>query len=190
MSRPGVLSLMCAAGVCVLVGGTGCQPTTTERLGLPPPDTIDGFDVERYLGDWYEIASFPQPFQEGCVGTEAHYREGDGDLIDVRNTCTVDGDPVEAFGAARPVDLAEGKLEVSFFGPIWGDYWILDLVESADPDAPYQQALVGAPSRDSLWILSRTPAIDDDTLARLRAVIDEQQYDFDRLSFTAQPDAP
>jgi apolipoprotein D and lipocalin family protein len=74
-------------GLIGMLWGAGCASTTTERLHLPALETVAHVDIGRYLGTWYEIASFPQSFQRGCTGTAATYtlRE-DGDL-DVMNRC-------------------------------------------------------------------------------------------------------
>ena len=101
-------------------------------------------DLTRYLGTWYEIASFPQRFQRGCTATKATYSlRADGD-IDVVNQCrkgSPTGKEDVAKGRARVVDrVSDAKLEVSFFRPFWGDYWVIDLA----PD--YSYAVVGHPS--------------------------------------------
>jgi len=172
-------------GLCAVLLALGsCTPTTTKRLGLGPLGTVAHVDLSRYVGTWYEIASFPQWVQEGCTGTTATYGlRGDGE-IDVRNQCfrvSLEGKADSVKGRARIVDPAtNAKLEVSFFRPFWGDYWIIDLA----PD--YAYAVVGHPSRDYLWILSRTPTMAPDVyegiLERLRA----QGYEVDRLQRTLQ----
>lgn len=164
---------------------TSCSRTTTERLHLPAVRTVEHVDLQRYLGTWYEIAAFPQRFQKGCTATTASYTVRDDGEIDVLNRCrkeTLDGEEKVARGRARVVDRAtNAKLEVSFFRPFWGDYWIIDL------GADYEYAVVGHPSRDYLWILGRTPAMEsavyDGILGRLRA----QGYEVERLSRTLQP---
>jgi apolipoprotein D and lipocalin family protein len=167
------------------LAAAGCAATTTARLQLPPLQTVARVDLARYLGTWYEIAAFPQPFQRGCTGTTAVYSlRGDGGL-DVLNRChlgSLDGEVKEARGRARVVDRAtNAKLEVSFFRPFWGDYWIVDV------GADYEYAVVGHPSRDYLWILGRSPTMDaaryDGIVARLRA----QGYEDGRLRRTLQP---
>lgn len=169
-----------------LVGLSGCaKVSTTERLGLPPLETVPKVELSRYLGTWYEVAKFPQWFQENCTGTTATYERRDDGDVDVTNRChlgALDGEIDVANGLARVVDeSSNAKLEVSFFRPFWGDYWIIDLA----PD--YSYAVVGSPGRDYLWILSRTPTMAPDVydgiLARLRA----QKYPLDRLERTLQP---
>jgi apolipoprotein D and lipocalin family protein len=163
----------------------GCAPTTTQRLGLAPPRTVAYVDLARYLGTWYDIASFPQRFQRGCTATTATYARRSDGQIDVLNRCrkgSLTGPEDSARGRARVVDgKSNAKLEVSFFRPFWGDYWILDL------GADYEYAVVGDPSRDYLWILSRTPTLDaavyDGIVERLRA----QGYEVERLQRTLQP---
>jgi apolipoprotein D and lipocalin family protein len=165
--------------------GAGCATTTTARLHLPELQTVPHVDLARYLGTWYEIASFPQRFQKGCTGSTASYTQRSDGQIDVLNRCRIDrldGPEKVARGRARVVDKqSQAKLEVSFFRPFWGDYWIIDLGRD------YGYAVVGHPSRDYLWILSRAPVMDaqvyDGILARLTA----QGYETNRLNRTLQP---
>lgn len=174
--------------VAVMMGMSCATPSTTERENLPPLQTVKRVDLERYLGTWFEIASIPQRFQQGCTATTATYSPGDDGAIHVRNRCRKDGFTGResvAEGTARVVDATtNAKLEVSFFGPFGGDYWIIDL------DEGYQWAVVGSPTRDSLWILSRTPTLDE---AVYRGIIERlrgQGYDPLRLQMTPQPPLP
>ncbi len=149
----------------------------------PPLRTVDRVDLARYAGKWFEIATIPMSFQKGCTGVTATYTlRPDGD-VDVVNTCrkeTLDGPERQATAKAWSVDPSNAKLVVRFFWPFTGDYWIIDL----DPD--YRWAVVGHPSREYLWILSRTPTMDEPTydgiLSRLRA----QGYDVSKLVKTPQ----
>lgn len=164
----------------------GCGPTNTQRLQLPPLETVLEVDVERYMGSWYEIAAFPQRFQKGCTGTTASYTLRPDDEVDVVNRCFLDsleGEEKIAEGRARVVDeVSNARLEVSFFRPFWGDYWIIEL------DDNYQYAVVGHPSREYLWLLSRTPHMEDavyeEILTRLREV---HLYPLEQLEKTVQP---
>jgi apolipoprotein D and lipocalin family protein len=165
--------------------GMGCATTTTSRLHLPPLQTVGHVDLGRYLGTWYEIARFPQSFEKGCTGTTATYSlRSDGD-IEVLNRChrgSLEGPEKVAKGRARVVDRASNaKLEVSFFWPFWGAYWIIEL----DPN--YQYAVVGHPSRDYLWILCRTPRLAPEVYGRILERLKAQGYDLSRLQPTLQP---
>lgn len=179
------------AGLAVLaVLAPACASSTTERESLPPLATVEHVDLSRYLGTWYEIASYPQRFQAGCTATTATYSLRDDGTIDVLNRCRkggLDGKLDEAKGRARVVDeVTQAKLEVSFFGPFWGDYWIIDL----DPEG-YRYAVVGHPGRDYLWILSREPTLAPDVYDGILARLKEQRYDTSRLVKTLQaPAAP
>lgn len=161
---------------------TGCAPTGT---GLPPLQTVAQVDLQRYMGSWYEIASYPHRFQKGCVASRADYElQADGRVL-VVNQCReerMDGPLRKVTGTARVVDTAtNARLEVSFFRPFWGEYWIIAL----DPD--YRWAVVGHPSREYLWILSRAPVLDEATYRDIVATLPAQGYDPARLQRTLQP---
>jgi apolipoprotein D and lipocalin family protein len=151
----------------------------------PPLEVVPAVDLNRYVGKWYEIARFPTWFQKGCTGSTAEYRlRSDGD-IDVRNQCLKepDGVPDSATGIARVVDPAtNAKLSVRFFWPFSGDYWIIDLGRD------YDYAVVGHPSRDYLWILSRTPRMDRELYERVLETVRQKGYDTGRLVKTEHPD--
>lgn len=172
--------LICFASLATL----GCGATTAERLRLPELRTVPRVEVPRYVGTWYEIASYPQRFQKGCTGTTATYTLEEDGSLGVVNRCfkeTLDGEESRAEGRARVVDrTTNAKLEVSFFWPFWGDYWIVELGPN------YEYAAVGHPSRDYLWILSRTPTMDDATYEALLARLEAQGYDRKRLNRTLQ----
>lgn len=165
---------------------TGCGPTNTQRLQLPPLQTVPSVDVERYMGSWYEIAAFPQRFQKGCTGTTASYGLRSDGEVDVVNRCfleSLEGEEKVAEGRARVVDkVSNAQLEVSFFWPFWGDYWIIEL------DDEYQYAVVGHPSRDYLWILSRSPHMEESLYqAILNRLRDIHLYPLEHLVTTVQP---
>jgi apolipoprotein D and lipocalin family protein len=150
----------------------------------PPLDVVSKVDLKRYVGTWYEIASYPTSFQKGCIGTKATYslRE-DGD-IDVLNQCYkkgFDGEISSAKGKAWVVDkTTNAKLKVRFFWPFWGSYWIIDLGKD------YNYAVVGHPSREYLWVLSRTPQMDDVLYYDILGRITQQGYDTSKLVKTIQ----
>jgi apolipoprotein D and lipocalin family protein len=151
-----------------------------------PLQTVAHVDLQRYAGRWYEIATIPMSFQKGCVGVTASYTlRKDGD-VDVVNTCrkeTLDGPERSVSGKAWAVDPSGAKLEVQFFWPFHGAYWIIDL----DPE--YRWAVVGNPSREYLWILSRTTQMDEKTYDAILSRVRAQGYDLANLLKTPQPPA-
>lgn len=168
------------AGVATLCA---CTPS---GQGLPPLQTVANVDLQRYIGTWYEIASYPHRFQKGCVATRAEYTLRDDGQIAVRNECrqeTLDGPRKSVEGRAKVVDPASNaRLKVTFFWPFWGAYWIIDL----DPD--YRWAVVGHPSRNYLWVLSRMPTLDEGVYQQIVARLASQGYDPARLQRTLQPE--
>lgn len=161
--------------------------------GQPAPvRTVEAVDIERYLGDWFEIARFPNKFQKECAGdvVASYARRPDG-RISVVNRCRIsDGGRTEAEGVARVVDTATfSKLKVrfapawlSFLPMVWGDYWIIGLA------ADYSWAVVASPDREFLWILSRTPQMDEGRYAAALAAATANAFDVARLVKTPQED--
>lgn len=162
--------------------------SSSEATDRRPLETVDSVDLDRYLGLWYEIASYPAFFQKGCTATTAEYSLRDDGLIRVVNRCrkgSPDGKEKSVTGKAKIVDPdTNARLEVSFFWPFWGDYWIIGL----DPD--YRWAVVGEPKRKYLWILSRTPEMDDETFDDIASRLPSKGYDPQRLERTQQPPGP
>ena len=154
-----------------------------------PVRTVPFVDLERYAGDWFEIARFPNRFQRQCAGdVRASYARRPDGRLDVVNRCrTADGE-TEARGVARIVDertFARLKVRfapawLSFLPVVWGNYWVIGLA----PD--YSWAVVGDPGRDYLWILSRTPRLDEASVAAARAAARDNGFDVDRLVPTPQ----
>jgi len=131
---------------------TGCSSTN-----YAPLETVDNVDVQRYLGKWFEISNLPNSFQKGCTCTSAEYSLIDSTTIRVTNRCKKDGEIDDANGKAYLVEgTGNAKLKVQFFWPFRGDYWIIDLDKQN-----YSYAVVGTPSRKYLWILSRTPKMEE-----------------------------
>lgn len=113
--------------------------------------TVPSVDFSRYVGLWYEVASFPQRFQKGCKCTTAEYKLLPDKTIQVINKCQKPGKFSSIEGKAFVVpNSGNAKLKVQFFWPFKGDYWIIEL------DDNYQWAAVGNENRKYLWILSRS----------------------------------
>lgn len=148
---------------------------------LTPLEVVPHVDVARYIGRWYEIASFPQRFQKGCTDSRADYRLLDNGKIEVINSCLKDGKVDAAKGKAWVVDKStNAKLKVSFFWPFRGDYWIIELGKD------YEYAVVSSPNRKYLWILSRTPKMDEVLYGRIVDGLRERGFDEALLRRTEQ----
>jgi len=169
--------------VCLTVLATAAVVSAEEQ----PLEVVESVVLDRYLGTWYEIASYPAWFQRGCTAVTAQYSLRDDGLIRVVNSCnkgSLDGKLKQSTGRAKVVDGSNNaKLKVSFFGPFWGDYWIIDL----DPE--YRWAVVGVPSRKYLWILSRTRSMDEALYQEIVGRLQTKGYDKARLVRTLQPAA-
>lgn len=148
-----------------------------------PLPTVNDVDLEQYKGKWYEIARLPNSFEDGLSCVTAEYGIKEDGKISVLNSGTKEnGKRTSSEGTARVPDpeTYPGRLKVSFFWPFSGDYYIIDLDEN------YQWALVGAPDRAYLWILSRSPEIDADVKQRLLKKATEQGFSVDQLHWTKQ----
>jgi apolipoprotein D and lipocalin family protein len=159
-------SISMLVSICALLMA-GCAGIASRQ----PLHTVASVDLARYAGTWYEIARLPMWFQRHCIDSKAIYTIRPDNKIGVHNECTTrSGTLDQVDGIATIVDTkTNAKLAVTFdnffarlVGPSRdGNYWILDL----DPD--YQTALVGTPDRRYLWMLSRSPHLDEATYQRL-----------------------
>lgn len=162
----------------------------TPPAPLQPLTPIAVLDVPRYLGSWYEIAKYPNSFQKKCVAnTQARYSLlSDGQLQVVNRCLLADGQTSEAVGAAKQQGEASSpKLKVrfapawlSFIPAVWGDYWVIDL------DPAYQLAAVAEPKREYLWILSRTPKVDNKRYQALLERLTQKGFDISKLEISPQ----
>ncbi|MBC7932234.1 MAG: lipocalin family protein [Rubrivivax sp.] len=177
-----------AAGLLMMLAAVLVRAEKKDRAPLRVEPTVD---LPRYAGLWYEIARLPNRFQEKCVGdVTAQYALRGADHLKVVNRCRKnDGRMAEADGVARLADKKEGnsRLKVRFapaflsFMPfVWGDYQIIELA----PD--YSYALVGEPGRKYLWILSRTPQMDEGAYRKLTETAASQGFDVSKLVRTKQ----
>jgi len=182
-----VFSKSLMAGIALIV-----LPLSSFGADRPPLRVVENLDLKRYEGRWYEAARLPNRFQKKCTDSvTAEYTLQPDSNIEVLNRCRVSGGKeIQAKGVARKA-APGGKSSVlkvrfapaflSFIPQVWGDYQVLAL------DADYRYAVVGDPSREYLWILSRDrnldPALYDEAVRHAR----EQGFDVDKLVKTAQP---
>lgn len=158
---------------------------STQARADQPLAVVEQVDLQRYMGTWYEIARLPHFFQKGCINSRADYALNDDGTVSVINRCErLDQPAKQAEGVARVVDeQTRAKLKVRFLNWFsrlfpWlteGDYWIIHL------DQDYQHAMVGAPDREYLWVLSRQPDMTDEQLTLLLAKARELGFPVEQL---------
>ena len=171
------------ATAALLLGGCATVFSKHAVGNSAVPQPAKPVELSRYLGHWYELARYEQGFQKDCDGVTADYALRDDGKISVLNKCRKpDGSLKQAEGKAKVVDtVTNAKLKVSFFGPFYGDYWVLDHADD------YSWAIVGEGSGRYLWILSREanpgPGKLDALVARAAAL----GYDTSMLRITRQP---
>ena len=143
---------------------------------------MSGFDGERYLGTWYELARYNHKFERGLVGVTANYSIRDDGKIKVLNQGyknSLTGELSIAEGKAKLTD-EPGKLKVSFFWIFYADYYILELDEN------YRWALIGSKSNKYLWILSRTPKLEENVKNLILHHAKKRGYDTLQLIWVEQ----
>lgn len=182
------LSVLLLGSAALSLALTGCnQITVPEGCAV-----VTGFDLERYLGTWYEIARLENDFERGLTQVSALYeKRADGSVsVCNRGRRASSGAWKEAKGVARFVGQpTEGRLKVSFFGPFYAAYNIIALDATG-----YQWAMVAGPTRQYLWILARQKTLPPDVMATLLEQARSQGFDVDRLVRVVQdeplPSAP
>lgn len=146
-------------------------------------EVVQSVDLTRYVGRWYEIARLPNSFQKKCADTvTADYTLRADGKIEVINRCRkASGEYTTAKGKAKIVDKkTNAKLKVTFFWPFYGDYWILDLGPN------YEYAVVGEPDRKYLWILSRSPRMDETLYQQLVQKMEAKGFNTAMMTRTSQ----
>jgi apolipoprotein D and lipocalin family protein len=139
-------------------------------------------EVSRYLGRWYELGRYEAPFQKDCEAVTADYSLIDAHTLRVINTChqgSVTGKVKIAKGKAKIVDtVSNAKLKVSFFGPFYGDYWVLDHADD------YSWSIVGEPSGRYLWMLTRAANPGEATRSVIENRVKSLGYDLSLIRWT------
>ena len=151
----------------------------------PALAAIDGLDLSRYQGRWFEIAKYPNRFQQKCVrDTSAEYAPQPDGTVRVVNSCRLaSGEMDEAVGTARRTGESNSATLVVRFAPawlsflpwVWGNYWVIDI------DADYQLVAVSEPTRTYLWILARSPKVAPDAYAALLQRLQAKGFDLGKL---------
>ncbi|EHZ2903516.1 lipocalin family protein [Vibrio vulnificus] len=159
--------------------------TLTGCLGMPETvKPVDEFNLHNYLGKWYEIARLDHSFEEGLTQVTAEYTlKDDGGVAVVNKGFLADENQwKEAEGKAYFINGdSEGYLKVSFFGPFYGSYVVFALDKT-----DYQYAFVSGPNTDYLWLLARTPTVDQSLIDTFVSMAKERGFDTERLIFVEQ----
>lgn len=154
---------------------TGC-------LGMPETVTpVTNFELNRYLGKWYEIARLDHPFERGLERVTAEYSmRDDGGVTVINRGYSVENNQWKvAEGKAYFVeDENKGYLKVSFFGPFYGSYVVFEIDREG-----YEYAFVSGPDRSYLWLLSRTPQPKQETIEKFKRMSKELGFDASELIF-------
>lgn len=169
-----------------------CLPAAAPANN-PPLRVVESIDLTQYSGRWFEAARLPNKFQNQCTGdVVVHYALRDDGRLDVVNRCrTAAGKVDEARGIGRKAGdgTSNSRLEVrfapailSFLRSVWGDYWIIGL----GPE--YTWAVVGTPSREYLWILSRTPQMSATSYDRAIEIARANGFDVKKVVKTTNSD--
>ena len=189
-SRKALLGGGIAAASLLLSACVG-SPGPVGNASVPEP--AKPVSLSEYLGKWYEYGRYEAPFQEGCEAVTAEYslRDTSGDAnIKVVNSCrkgAVNGEFDQSTGKAKIVEGSQGaKLKVSFFGPFYGDYWVLDRGPAGE-DGLYDWSIVGEPSGRYLWMLTREAVPSQERRDMLKARVENLGYDWDLVRITQQP---
>ncbi len=148
---------------------------------------VEDLDLNRYMGRWYEVARYPNMFQRGIVAVITTYTLQDDGTIRIDNygrEGSLDGEVTETQSSAVVQDKGDGAIwRVKFFPLVTAPYWIIDLGPN------YEYAVVGQPSRKYLWVLSRTPQIDEKTYRGICERLKAQGYDPGKIVRTPQPES-
>jgi apolipoprotein D and lipocalin family protein len=165
-------------GVVAVLYLSGC-------LGMPKSVTpVNDFELDKYLGKWYEIARLDHSFERGMEQVTAEYslREDGGVQVKNRGFSKKSNKWSEAEGKAFFVGKSsDGYLKVSFFGPFYGSYVVFEL----DKDK-YQYAFVSGPNTSYLWLLSRTPTVDEDILSQFIKKAKNIGFETEKLIYVNQ----
>ncbi|MBL0010056.1 MAG: lipocalin family protein [Nitrosomonas sp.] len=165
-------------GIILVVWVSGCVSIPQD---VAP---VDGFELNKYLGKWYEIARLDHSFERGLDNVTAEYflRDDGGVKVINKGFLTAENRWKEAEGKAYFVrNQQEGYLKVSFFGPFYGAYIVFELDKEA-----YQYAFVTSYDKSYLWLLARTPVVSDELINRFIQKSRNLGFATDKLIFLKQ----
>ena len=163
----------------VTILALGMMLTGCAHLTKVDNSVAASFDLNRYLGDWFEIARFDHTFERGIEEAQATYTMRPDGKVEVLNCGVKDGKVKTAKGVGKTTDTP-GLLRVTFFWPFYADYRVMAI------DEGYTAALIGSGGADYLWILSRTPKLEGDVKEKLLLEATRRGYDTSKLIWVRQ----
>lgn len=180
MKLPILLLIASAA----FIGLSACQSTSnkTQKTDFKAL-AVQDFDANRYMGKWYEVARFDFKWQKNLKNVNAHYTlQKDGSIkVDNQGTDITTLERKQSIGKAKSNGNADhGALKVSFFGPFYSQYNVVQL----DPD--YRYALIFGENNDYMWLLSREKTMPDSVKQKYLNFAQQAGYDLNRLVWTQQ----
>lgn len=157
-------------------------------LGMPKlVQPVNDFELNKYLGKWYEIARLDHSFERGLSQVSAEYslKDDGGVMVINRGFSAAKNEWKEAEGKAYFVNgNSEGYLKVSFFGPFYGSYVVFELDHEN-----YQYAFISGPDTDYLWLLAKTPTVPPEVLQKFVEMSKARGFDTDSLIYVQQESA-
>ncbi|WP_321817438.1 MULTISPECIES: lipocalin family protein [unclassified Paraburkholderia] len=171
------------AAVAIVLGACAYIPRPGPVGNRAVPQPARPVDLTKYMGRWYEQFRYEASFEKNMDEVTAEYSLNDDGTVKVVNRGREAGKSSfrQSTGKARVVDPAmNAKLKVSFFGPFYGDYWILDHGDD------YDWSIVGEPSGRYLWVLTRAAQPSPDVLDGLRERVKALGYDWSLVRVTKQ----
>jgi lipocalin len=168
------------------------EPSVPAAVFAPLGDEeyrVAQIDPERYLGLWYEFAAIPAGVQARCTATTAEYTLLDQETIGVHNEChldTTDGTLSQVDGTATSEDDRFSHLKVSFFSSFQADYYVVE-ADGRETSEPYDWAVVSTFDDAVIWVLSRTPDMNEDRYDLIMERLEERALPVDKIVETEHP---
>lgn len=171
-------TLTIISAMCIIFSCNACTPKKNVN-----DNPVRQFELDHYLGTWYEIARIDHSFERGMEFTQAIYSLNPDGTVRVENSGIKNGKFKQSIGKAKCPDsiTSPAHLRVSFFGPFYSDYRVLMV------DRDYRYSLVSSKGPDYLWILSRDPQLPDDVLHEIMSEAHVRGFDTTRLKWVNQP---
>ena len=174
-----LLSIL-SASICSV-----CLLCSCEKPNEINTSVVPNLDLERYMGTWYEIGRYDISFEKGLVGVTANYKLLDNGMVQVINTGykeSLDGkiDIIEGKAKRQDKNATNGALKVAFFLDFYAQYNVMELADD------YSWSLVGSKTDKYLWILSRTPSLDTNTLEHILRLAANRGYDTSKILWVEQ----